>query len=113
VKGRAVNALHLAFTLVTENVFVGRVEVRDGIVPVQQFSVSARNQSSTGLAGMTLDLELGLLALPRFTDPMLVRMELVFTDKEGQPQVDTGAIQLSEVAARTLAPVELVSATTG
>jgi hypothetical protein len=37
--------------MVTENLFVNRVETFDGIIPIQSFAPSARSLGTEGLAG--------------------------------------------------------------
>jgi len=101
-KGRLVNALRLKFTTVTANVFVNRVDTFDGIIPLQQFAVSARANGQEGLAGKPQDLLFGFLHRPNMTNDMLVRMDLRFTKQGGQPQSDFGVMQLHEVSAETL-----------
>jgi Matrixin len=103
-KNSSPNALHLEFTTVTKNVFVNRVETFDGIVPLQQFAISARNSGDEGLAGKSWDLRLGFLSRRQLTNNMLVRLELFFTKNDGQPQFDFGVLQLAGVAAETLPP---------
>jgi len=98
------NALRLQFTTVTQNVFVNRLDVFDGIFPLQQFAISARNSGDEGLAGKSWDLLLGFLSRPRLANDMLVRTELYFTKKDGQPQSDFGVLQLAGVTAETLPP---------
>jgi len=101
-KGRLVNALRLKFTTVTANVFVNRVETFDGIIPLQQFAVSARANGQEGLAGKPQDLLFGFLHRPNMINDMLVRMDLRFTRQGGQPQSDFGVMQLHEVSGETL-----------
>jgi hypothetical protein len=103
-KGASVNALVLKFTLVTMNVFVNRVSTFDGIVPIQEFSVSARCSGNEGLTGRSLDMRLGFLRRPRMANDMIVRLELFFTDRDGQPESEFGVLQLHEVAVETLPP---------
>ena len=104
-RGRGVNALRLRFTTVTEHVFVNRVEAFDGIIPLQQFAVSARNTGGEGLAGTSWDLQLGFASRPQLASQMLVRVELYFTDGPD----DFGVLQLEGVSAETLpAAVEAV-----
>jgi hypothetical protein len=80
---------------VTKNVFVNRVETFDGIVPLQQFAISARNSGDERLAGKSWDLRLGFLSRRQLTNNMLVRLELFFTKNDGQPQFDFGVLQLT------------------
>src|SRR5262245_52255319 len=92
-----ITALHLKFTTITKNVFVNRVRVFDGFLPLQQFAVSARNSGDEGLTGKSWDLRLGFLARPRLTSDMIVRLELFFTQKDGDAQ-EFGVLQLTEVS---------------
>jgi hypothetical protein len=98
-----INALHLKFTTITKNVFVNRVRVFDGFLPLQRFAVSARNSGDEGLTGKSWDLRLGFLARPRLTSDMIVRLELFFTQKDGDAQ-EFGVLQLTEVSVETLPP---------
>jgi hypothetical protein len=101
-KGRLINALRLKFTTVTANVFVNRVAVYDGIVPLQEFAVSARSSGDEGLTGKPQDLRLGFLRRRTTENDMLVRMEIFFTRQGGQPESDFGVVQLEQVAVETL-----------
>jgi hypothetical protein len=102
-KNSWVNSLHLEFTTVTKNVFVNRVEAWDGFVRLQQFAISARNSGGEGLSGRSWDLRLGFLARPQLTTEMLVRLELYFTNKDGD-RSDFGVLQLGGVTAEILPP---------
>jgi len=107
-RGRVVNAIRLAFTLMTRNVLVNRVTVFDGIVPVQELAVSARAADNDGIAGKRFDLRLGLLRRPRAASDMLVRLQVFFTRAGGQPESDFGVLQLHDVAVETLPlPIEV------
>lgn len=101
-KQRFVNALRLKFTTITANIFVNRIETFDGIIPLQQFAVSARSFGQEGLAGRDQDLRFGFLQRPTLKNDMLVRLDLRFTKQGGQPQSDIGVLQLHEVLAETL-----------
>lgn len=105
VGGKAVNAVILRFTTVTPTIVVNRVRVYDGIVPVQQFSLSARNSGPEGLAGKTWDFRLGLVSRPRMQNTMLVRLELDFRSQRGHEAAAFGVLQLLEVGAETLPPL--------
>jgi hypothetical protein len=102
-KGRLINALRLKFTTVTANVFVNRVTAFDGIIPLQEFAVSARSEGPGGLQGKPQDLRLGFLRRPSMGNDMLVRMEIIFTKRGGQLASDFGVVQLEQVAVETLA----------
>jgi hypothetical protein len=107
-KGAWLNALRLRFTTVTANVYVNRVETYDGIVPVEQFAVSARSQGNDGLRGLPWELTFGFVDRPRLANDMLVRLELYFTKRDGRPESDFGVLQVEEVAVETLpAPLEI------
>src|SRR5262249_20134192 len=106
-KDRLVNGLRLNFTTVTMNVFVNRVEAWEGIARVQQFSASSRCNGGEGLAGRTHVLQLGFLQPHRLTSNMLVRLEVVFTQHEGQPQSPFGVLQVHEVGVDTLSVLEI------
>jgi hypothetical protein len=95
------NALHLEFTTVTKNVYINRLEAFDGIVPLEHFAISARS-GEEGLTGKSWDLRFGFLSRPQLTNHMLVRLEVYFTHKDGQPQSDFGVLQLAKVTAETL-----------
>jgi hypothetical protein len=101
-KGRLINALRLRFRTVTTNVFVNRAETFDGIVPVQQFAVSARTPGLKGLTGELFDLRLGFLSRRTVGNDMIVRLHVHFA--RGNPQEpDFGVIQVEEIAVETLA----------
>jgi hypothetical protein len=100
-KGRLINALRLKLRSVTTNLFVNRVETFDGIIPLQQFAISARTPGIKGLAGELWDLRFGFLHRRSVTNDMLVRMEIHFT--KGNPEEpDFGVLQIEEVAVETL-----------
>ena len=99
---RSINALRLAFTLVTRNVLVNRVTVFDGIVPVQELALSARASDNDGIAGKRFDFRLGLLRRPRAAHDLLVRLQVFFTRADGQPESDFGVLQLHDVGVETL-----------
>ncbi|MBL8291342.1 MAG: matrixin family metalloprotease, partial [Bryobacterales bacterium] len=102
-KGKVVNALRLKFTTVTANVFVNRVEAFDGPIPVQQFSLSARNRGLEGLTGKAWDVRLGFLGRPRMANDMIVRLELFFSREGGEP-AEFGVLQVAELGVETLPP---------
>lgn len=105
---RWANALRLGFTLVTSNVLVNRVTAFDGIAPVQELALSARAAGGEGLRGRRFDLRLGFLRRPRLRNDMLVRLQVFFTNREGQPESEFGVLQLHEVAVETLPlPIEV------
>jgi hypothetical protein len=109
-KGRLVNALVVQFTLVTANVFVNRISTFDGIVPIQEFALSARASAGDGLAGRPFEVSSGFLRRPRLLNDMIVRLEVVFTATGGQPQSEFGVLQLHAVGVDTLPPPrEIVS----
>jgi hypothetical protein len=108
-RGHLVNAVRLKFTTLTKNVFVNRVELFDGIIPVQRFAVSARNNGNEGLRGTPWDLRLGLLRRRKMGNPMLVRMEVFFTAEGGQPQSEFGVLQLEEASADTVIPAPVIN----
>jgi hypothetical protein len=55
-------------------------------------------------------LQLGFLHQPKLTSDMLVRLEVVFTNKGGQPQSEFGVLQVHEIAVETLPPPLVIHA---
>jgi hypothetical protein len=100
-KGRLINTLQLKFTAVTTAVFVNRVETFDGIIPIQQFSASARSPFA-GLQGTRFDLHFGFLERRFLDNDMLVRLEIFFPEKGSQGS-EYGVLQMEEVGVGTLA----------
>jgi Matrixin len=102
-KGVLINALRLKFTTVSSLVFVNRVETFDGIIPLQQYSLSAKSFGTDGLAGRPFDLRLGFLQRRTMTNDLLVRFEVVFTG-------DFGVLQVHEVGLETLPQLPVLDA---
>jgi len=105
-RGSWLNAVRLKFTTVTPNVFVNRMEVWDGTIPLQQYSLSSRCNGDEGLSGKVHQLRLGLLQRSRVTNDVLVRMEVVFSrENGGRPENEFAVLQVHEVAADILPSV--------
>jgi hypothetical protein len=71
-------------------------------MPLQEFSLSARSFGNEGLAGRSWDVRLGFLGRPRLANDLTVHMELMFTDREGQPQVSNGVVHVQEIGVDTV-----------
>ena len=100
-KGRLINTLQVAFTTVSSAVYVDRVETLDGIIPIQEFAVSARSDRNVGLQGTRHDLRFGFVERRILDDDMLVRLVIQFpvdwlTDNA------IGVLQVEEVSVGTL-----------
>lgn len=103
-KGRIVNSIKVKYNLVSRNVIVNNMELWDGLVRLQTYSLASRATAGGGLGGKTFEFHFGLLARRKMQNPLRVRFDLAF--KEVDVGVNGVAI-LQSVVAPTIA-AELV-----
>jgi hypothetical protein len=105
-RGRLVNSVNVKFNLVSRNVMVNTMELWDGLVRLQTYSLASR-ASGGGLAGRTFNHHVGLLARRTIQNHLRVRFDLTF--KEIDAGVNGVAI-LQSVAAATMVPEPILQA---
>jgi hypothetical protein len=102
--GRIVNSIKVKYNTVSRNVAVNTMELWDGFVRLQTYSLASRAMSGDGLAGRTFEYHFGLLTRRKIQHQLRVRFELTF--KEFDRGTNGVAILLSVVA--TTIPAEPV-----
>jgi hypothetical protein len=103
--GKIVNSIKLKYNLISRNVTVNNMELWDGLVRLQTYSLASRATSGGGLGGKTFEYQFGLLTRRKMQNQLRVRFELSF--KEQDSGVNGVAI-LQSVIATTISPEPVI-----
>jgi hypothetical protein len=100
VQNKVVNSIKLNYTLVSRNVTVNNLELWDGLVRLQTYSLASR-AAGGGLAGKTFQLHFGLITRRQMQHQLRVRFNMTFQAIDAG--VD-GVATLQSVVATTIVP---------
>ena len=104
VKGKVVNSIKLKYNLVSRNAIVGNMELWDGIVRLQTYSLASR-AAGGGLAGKNFAYHFGLLTRRQMQNQLRVRFELRFKEQDAGVN---GVALIQSVVATTIAPTPVL-----
>src|SRR5262245_49497742 len=93
--GRIVNSITVKYNLVSRNVIVNNMELWDGFVRLQTYSLASR-ATGGGLGGKTFAFHFGLLTRRKMQNQLRIRFDFKF--KELDPGVNGVAILQSVIA---------------
>jgi hypothetical protein len=98
-RGKIVNSIKVRYNTVSRNVMVNTMELWDGLVRLQTYSLASRATSGGGLAGRTFAHHVGLLTRRSMQNQLRVRFDLTFKELD---QGVNGVAILQSVSATTI-----------